>query len=167
MEVIEASSLTWFKKTIRKSKGIVVAIIGTAEGGAAIKTNENLRARFPKSNVERKITAILQGRSQIFTIEQIVHVIMEHLNLWFYVLDPSKTSTFLVRYPTAEMVLLVFAPVLGLLTGISLTAFTPIRCLRQWSRFWGCGIIGDSVAMVFTFIVRQPEGIYSGMIGYD
>ena len=145
MEIIATEQFDLLQKDDPKSKGIVVAIIGTAEGGAAIKTSENLRARFPKSNVERKITAILQGRSQIFTIEQIVHVIMEHLNLWFYVLDPSKTSTFLVRYPTAEMVLLVFAPVLGLLTGISLTAFTPIRCLRQWSRFWGCGIIGVSV----------------------
>jgi hypothetical protein len=166
MDIIATEQFDLLQKDDPKSKGIVVAIISTAEGRAAIKASEHLRARFPKSNVERKITSILQGRSQTFTIEQIVHVIMEHLNLWFYVLDPSKISMFLVRYPTAEMILLVFAPVLGLLTGISSSAFTPVRYFRQWSRFWACGIVGICVAIVFAFIVRQPGGIYPGMFGY-
>src|SRR5262245_5709891 len=116
-----------------ESKGIVVAVVSTATGGAVVKTSETLRSRFPKPEIEEKIAAMLQRPTQMDTPEEIVHVILEHLNLWFYVLDPSRTRTFLVRSPTAEMILFVFAPVLALLTGISAIAFTPIRYLQRWS----------------------------------
>ena len=165
MRVVATERFEQHQKDHPGSKGIVVVVFGTAGGGAAIKTSESLRARFPK-DVEANISTILQRSPQTYVAEQIVHVILEHLDLWFYVLEPSKVSMFLVRYPTAEMILLVFAPVLGLLTGISSTAFTPVRYLRQWSRFWACGIVGICVAIVFAFIVRQPGGIYPGMFGY-
>jgi hypothetical protein len=166
MSVVATEQFEQLQKEHPESKGIVVAIISTATDGAAVKTSETLRARFPRQDVERKITVILQRRSHTFMTEKIVHVLLEHLDLWFYVLDPSKNSIFLVRYPTAEMILLVFAPVLALLTGISAIAFTPIRYLRRWSSFWVCGVLGICVAIVFAFIVRQPGGIYPGIFGY-
>ena len=167
MGVLAAEQLSLLQKDYPESKGSVVVVVLTTGDGSAIEMSETLRDRFPKQEGERKITAILRGRSsQTLTTERIVHVILEHLNLWFYVLDPSKSSMFLVRFPTAEMVLLVFAPLLGLLTGISSVAFTPVRRLPGWSRVWVCGVIGVCVLMVFVFIVRQPGGIYPGMFWY-
>jgi hypothetical protein len=166
MSVVATKQFNLLQKHDPESKGIIVVVVDRVGGGAAVTTSEPLRARFPKPEIEGKITAMLQRRAQTDTPEEIVHVILEHLNLWFYVLDPSNTSRFLVRYPTAEMILLVFAPVLGLLTGISSIAFTPVRYLRQWSRFWVCGVVGVCVAFVFAWIVRQPGGIYPGMFGY-
>ena len=167
MSVVATQRFEQLQKAHPESKGIVVAIIGAATDGAAVRTSDALRARFPEQAIEKQIARILQRRPQTFaSSEQIVHVILEHLDLWFYVLDPSKTSMFLVRHPIAEMILFVFAPVLALLTGISAIAFMPIRHFRRWSRFWVCGILGVCVAIVFAFIVRQPGGIYPGMFGY-
>ena len=166
MDVVATEQFDQLQREHPESKAIVVVVVDITGGGAAIKTSENLRDRFPNADVEKKIMAMLQGRSQIRNTEQVVHLILEHLNLWFYVLEPSKTSMYLVRYPTAEMILLVFAPIFGMLTGISSIAFTRLRYLRPGSRFWVCGVIGVCVVMVFVIIVRQPGGIYPGMFGY-
>jgi hypothetical protein len=59
-------------------------------------------------------------------MEYIVNAALVAIDRWFYVL-PSPASdvpAFFVRFPTAEMMLVPLEPLVGLMTGFILMAFT-------------------------------------------
>ena len=155
------------QQVYRGSNGTIFVLVNRTDGRVAIKTSDNLRSRFSQPEIEAKITRILRGESsESVMTERVVHAILERLNFWFYVLDPPTSLFLFVRLPTAEMILLVFAPFFGLITGISSIAFTPLGNLRWWGRFAACGCLAFCVVAVFAFAVRQPGGIYPGIFFY-
>jgi uncharacterized membrane protein YgcG len=156
----------------RASAGTVLVIIAAQDAQAAIATSKNLRGTFSRFRTQRKIENMMRefAKEPEITVEYVVDAILSRIDRWFYVLDPPSPSIasyfVLVRSPTAEIILLPTAPLLGLMTGLVLMAFTSAGRLPWLARFFVSGYLGCAIVIVVTFIIRQPGGILPGMFYY-
>ncbi len=153
------------------SAGTVLLLIATQDARVAIATSKNLHRMFSRFQVERNIENILQqnAKQPEMAVECALDAILNRIDRWFYVLDPPSPafgSSLLVRSPMAEMILLPAAPLLGLMTGLVLMAFTSAGTLPWLARFFVSGYLGCSIVVVMTFMIRQPGGILPGMFFY-
>jgi hypothetical protein len=156
----------------RGSAGTVLLVIDTQNSQVAIATSRNLRSKF--SGLQVKYQNMLQQyrghREWNVEVESAVDAVLTRIDPWFYVLDPpsvySGTGIHIIRSPTAEIILFPLAPLVGLMTGIVLMAFTSIGGLPVVPRFFVSGSLGCLVIAATSFLIRQRGGISPGILYY-
>lgn len=154
------------------SAGTVLLLIAAQNGRVGIATSASLLRKVSGSKNENVIQDILQqhkGRPEV-AIEYVLHAVLELIDPWFYVLEPSAylgAGALFVRLPTAEIILLLSAPLLGLMTGIVIMAFTSAGGLPGGRRLLVSGCLGCLVVAATAFLIRQPGGILPGMIYFS
>ena len=150
--------------------GTVLVLITVQEGWVIVEPSQKLEKKFLTSWAAQRIEHLFKGESQNreHAIERRVQAVLEIIDPWFYVLDPPSTNSALglSRPPTAEIILFPLAPLLGLVVGAVLMAFTSAGNLPTLGRFFVSGILACVVVLVTAFLIRQRGEIAPGIICY-
>jgi hypothetical protein len=151
--------------------GTVLVLITVEEGWVIAEPSQKVEKKFLKPGVVDKIERFepRDPERREVAVERRVETVVQILDPWFYVLDPPSSDylSILTRHPTAEVILFLLAPFLGLMTGMVLMAFTAAGKTPVLGRILICGLMGCFVALAAAFIVRQPGGIVPGMVYYS
>ena len=151
--------------------GTVLVLITVEEGWVIAEPSQKVEKKFLKPGVVDKIERFepRDPERREVGVERRVETVVQILDPWFYVLDPPSSDylSILTRHPTAEVILFLLAPFLGLMTGMVLMAFTAAGKTPVLGRILICGLMGCFVALAAAFIVRQPGGIVPGMVYYS
>jgi hypothetical protein len=151
------------------SKGTLVVLLSTRDRRAAVATSTNLKPKFSVPRAQRRIANMFKryDKNPDAAVERVVHVVLEIIDPWFYVLDPPKDELLYWRSPTTEVILFSLAPFLGLMVGVALMALTLAGQLSSIVRAIISGFSGCIAAVAAAFVLRQRGGIVPGMVLYS
>jgi uncharacterized membrane protein YgcG len=168
---IAAGQFDLKKLETSSSAGTVLVVIATRDSRVETTTSKNLRGKLSSSDLEREIqsTMLRHSKEPEQAIECIVNAVLVAIDPWFYVLPspgPNVPAS-LVRFPTAEIILMPLAPFAGLMVGIILMAFTSAGNFPWLGRFFLSGYLACFIVVGIAFAIRQPGGILPGMLYYS
>jgi len=151
--------------------GTVLVLITVQEGWVIVEPSQKIEKKFLTTWAAERIENISESESAYreIALERRLQAVIEIIDPWLYELDsPSAKLDFAFsRSPTAEIILFPMAPVLGLMVGAALMAFTFAGGLRASGRFLVCGFVGCLITVVGAFLIRQRGGIAPGMLYYS
>ncbi|MGE5305063.1 MAG: TPM domain-containing protein [Alphaproteobacteria bacterium] len=151
--------------------GTVLLLITAKEGWVIAEPSERLENKFLRPGAAEGVPYFYDDEFKHWdaAVERRVEAVIRILDPWFYVLDPPSTNPTLIlaHAPTAEVILLPLVPLLGLMIGMALMAFTTVGYWSGYQRFLVSGLFGCSAALASAFVLRRPGGITPGMVYYS
>ncbi|HEY1265756.1 MAG TPA: TPM domain-containing protein [Candidatus Binatia bacterium] len=167
----------WEKLDKVSPDGAVALVIAYRNREARIATSENLNRKFAQPDtityVEKQL-AWVQNRQfwrDNFTIEEAVEnsvgKIIETIDPWFYLLEPSSERGVYFHSILAEMILFPLAPFSALMSGIFLMAFSRVGDFGVLARSMIAGVSASLLAVAEACLLRQPGGILPAVLYYS